>query len=181
MMRCHECPALRCEGYEYPEEYCLIGVPDEKLIDFPDGECGCRKTYPVIKREAERIEALRDKSYEGIGEWYVLSHEIEEDPDMLKKCVNAMTHAIGYSEISKIYHRHGKAFYKPARNYYATTRGTDSYPAWKKLHYCKLASCSVPDDEPYWEEPDMEEMLYFTVTREGAQWLSKRIGVTVRI
>ena len=27
-MLCENCPALRCEGYEYPEEYCLIQSED---------------------------------------------------------------------------------------------------------------------------------------------------------
>ena len=123
-----------------------------------------------------RNEEARDASYEGIGEWYVLTHEIEEDPEMLRRCVSVIKHAIGLTNTSTRYHRHGKAFFKPLRNYYATTRGTVDYPAWKKLRFCGLATCDSADDRPYWQEQDMEEMLYYHVSPKGLEWLEKQMA-----
>lgn len=42
-MRCRSCPALRTSGYEYPEEYCGLGIDDADTIEFQDGDSGCKR------------------------------------------------------------------------------------------------------------------------------------------
>ena len=68
-MKCKSCPALRCTGYEYPEEYCSVGGDDECGWEWADGEPGC-KLHPATERkrllENEEHEA---HMYDGIIEW----------------------------------------------------------------------------------------------------------------
>lgn len=66
-MKCENCPALRSEGYEYPEEYCAAYVPDGGKMRTEDG---CRYSLAKINRRMQRADSLRDRQYDGIGEWY---------------------------------------------------------------------------------------------------------------
>lgn len=45
-MKCNKCPALRTEGYEYPEEYCYIGIDGCEFLD-----CKNCKIYKITKGE----------------------------------------------------------------------------------------------------------------------------------
>lgn len=75
-MKCENCPALRVEGYEYPEEYCAAGVPEKSMVEFRDGT-GCRYTAQQIARRVERRDRMRDHQYDGI-EVYAEESEREE-------------------------------------------------------------------------------------------------------
>lgn len=65
-MKCENCPALRTEGYEYPEEYCAAYVPETSMVDFKDGSCGCRYTAKRIAKRVDRYDQMRDHQYDGI-------------------------------------------------------------------------------------------------------------------
>ena len=178
-MRCENCPALvNVGGYEYPEYECCI-QSEENIRTFRDGTEGCLLPLKSIQKRKEKYEDELDQCYDGISEWYVLKHEIEEDEEMLKRCIDVMQHALGMtgscSQKHRPYHRHGKLFYRPWRNNFATTRAAADYKAWKKLHFCKLATCNSKDDTPYWEEQDMQEMLYYTVSPTGMKWLQEQL------
>lgn len=76
-MRCENCPALRIEGYEYPESYCCI-YPDEETVEFPNGDLGCRHQLATIKKKIDELDKAMSKQYEGIGEWYMKEQEKEK-------------------------------------------------------------------------------------------------------
>lgn len=76
-MKCENCPALRTEGYEYPESYCCI-YPEDEIVDFADGSCGCHHKLAVIKKKIDELEDAMSKQYEGIGEWYMQEQEKEK-------------------------------------------------------------------------------------------------------
>lgn len=40
-MRCKRCKACKMEGFEYPEEYCCIGVSDDEINEDGNGDLGC--------------------------------------------------------------------------------------------------------------------------------------------
>ena len=47
-MRCKRCKACKTEGFEYPEEYCCIGVSDDEINedrngDLEIGRASCRE------------------------------------------------------------------------------------------------------------------------------------------
>ena len=49
-MRCERCPAIRTEGYEYPETYCSVGVPDNECDENAKGEIGCTLHPKTIEK-----------------------------------------------------------------------------------------------------------------------------------
>ena len=55
-MKCKNCPALKKEGYEYPEYYCSI-YPEDDCVDFDDGSEGCYHPLIAIKK------ALQPQAY----------------------------------------------------------------------------------------------------------------------
>lgn len=48
-MKCDNCPALRYEGYEYPEPYCAAGFYEDNR-DFADGSEGCLHRLSTINK-----------------------------------------------------------------------------------------------------------------------------------
>lgn len=68
-MKCTNCPALVTEGYEYPETYCCI-YPEEDIIEFANGDCGCKHPLNAIKSRVAKYETELSKQYESVGEWY---------------------------------------------------------------------------------------------------------------
>lgn len=65
-MKCINCPALRSEGFEYPEEYCAAYVPEDSMVDFKDGSSGCKYPYKRIRKRIDRYDEMRDHQYDGI-------------------------------------------------------------------------------------------------------------------
>lgn len=74
-MRCNHCPALRTEGYEYPESYCLLGA--EATREYADGWGGCFRKPESIRKQIKKIEEQMDHQYDGIDEW-VAKEELQE-------------------------------------------------------------------------------------------------------
>ena len=74
-MKCNNCPALRIEGYEYPESYCLLGA--ETTREYADGWSGCYRKLESIKKQIAKIEEQITHQYDGIDEWMV-EMEIKE-------------------------------------------------------------------------------------------------------
>lgn len=68
------------------------------------------------------------------------------------------------------YHRHGKAFYRPYRNYFTTGgNGAELDDDWKTLVSAGYAGGTSENDRGigYW------------LTREGLDWLGKQINITI--
>lgn len=63
-MKCCHCTALRTEGYEYPEEYCALGISDEETIEFKDGELGCRRrSINKINKDLAIADTIRNEAW----------------------------------------------------------------------------------------------------------------------
>lgn len=66
-MKCNQCPALRTEGYEYPESYCLLGA--EATREYADGWSGCYRKLESIRKQIDKIEEQLAHQYDGIDEF----------------------------------------------------------------------------------------------------------------
>lgn len=89
------------------------------------------------------------------------SEKIMESPGAISKA----RHCIGMDR-RKVYHRHGKAFYRPYRNYYACA-ATD-------LHWEILV------DKGYAKrEITPSGYIYYHMTQVGLDWLGEKLSVTI--
>lgn len=61
-MKCDNCPAMRTDGYEYPENYCAAGVPEDSKM-YTDG--GCRYPLKAIRQRLERRNKMQSHQYDG--------------------------------------------------------------------------------------------------------------------
>lgn len=75
-MRCENCPALKTEGYEYPESYCSV-YPEDEIFDFDDGS-GCKHPWIAIKKRIQQNEETEAHQYEGIVEFYQKQQDKEQ-------------------------------------------------------------------------------------------------------
>jgi hypothetical protein len=71
-------------------------------------------------------------------------------------------HCIGLDH-KKPYHRHGKTFYLPYRNYYAAGR---AHEEWELMVSAEYAEC------------DTERFIY-SLTRAGLDWLGRQLDMTI--
>ena len=63
-MRCEKCPALAQDGYEYPEYFCYIGIPDEETSEDKNGNWGCRYNRAYIEKHIKIVnEEMRNATY----------------------------------------------------------------------------------------------------------------------
>lgn len=84
---------------------------------------------------------------------------------MKEMAIDQAKHAIGL-DYKKPYKRHGKLYYKPYRNYYATIFRD---AVWRALVTEGLATCFR----------EGEDRAIFTLTRSGLDWLGEQIGVKI--
>ena len=75
-MKCENCPALKTDGYEYPETICSVYGEDE-AIEFKDGSIGCRHKLSTIEKRIKMFEDYQDEFYNGYVEWAEKDEEIE--------------------------------------------------------------------------------------------------------
>lgn len=76
-------------------------------------------------------------------------------------------HAIGLDR-KKPYTRHGKKFYKPYRNFFATHRECKDYEFWEEMKNAGYANSNATEKgEMFW------------LTRDGLDWLGEHIGVYI--
>ena len=81
--------------------------------------------------------------------------------------INNAKHAIGLDN-KKPYHRHGKAFYRPYRNYFCTDKNDD---VWTVLTLAGYAGCDSTADDA--------EIVNYYLTPEGLEWLGSKLGVVI--
>lgn len=62
-MICDRCKALKTEGYEYPQDYCSIGVDDEFGYENKKGEYGCTLHYKTIEKMVRENEEAWEKTH----------------------------------------------------------------------------------------------------------------------
>lgn len=68
-MRCKRCKACKKEGFEYPEEYCGIGVTDDKLNENKRGLLGCSLHWKTIENLLQKENKISH------GPWYMPKDE----------------------------------------------------------------------------------------------------------
>lgn len=83
------------------------------------------------------------------------------------KNVQLAAHAIGLDN-KRPYKRHGKLFYRPYRNFYATLIGCPADWPWEPMVWDGYASF----------RKNGEYITYF-LTRKGLDWLGKELGMTI--
>lgn len=83
--------------------------------------------------------------------------------------VQKAAHAIGL-DYKRPYIRHGKAFYRPYRNYFSTHDKAPDYTVWKGLYDNGYAGFS------YTQRPGG---IVFWLTRAGLDWLGETLGITI--
>lgn len=82
--------------------------------------------------------------------------------------VNYASHAVGL-DYKKPYHRHGKAFYKPYRNFYSTYVKDKTWCMLAEKGYAKFDESRIHDSG----------LVSFHLTRAGLDWLGKELGVII--
>ena len=76
--------------------------------------------------------------------------------------IDLARHCIGLDH-KKPYRRHGKTFYRPYRNYYASGRTHEEWEMMLSAGYARR---------------DTERYIY-SLTRAGLDWLGREIGMTI--
>lgn len=164
---CDSCGFQRIEGYEY---YCYLGIQDDDPKSFEDKNgVGCRYNIRTL-RKMERLheEAEYFQEIETYDYWLMPTMDYtDENEKILEYYRELIRHALGMDN-RKTYMRHGKKFYKPYRNYFATTEYTSDYPYWENMVSAGLAKKKIED----------KGILYF-VTRTGIDWLGAHDGIYI--
>lgn len=152
-MRCDYCP-LRpiAEDDVCPE------AEGEYGFEHADRMLGCKHPWNWVKKRDEE----HDKYLGDIGTDMGLEMTLTEKE--LKCATDLCKHIVGLNYHNP-YHRHGKAFYKPYRNYFA--EGLDGNEYLDKL----LSSFFV--------KRKSEQCLYYSLTREGLDWLGRRLNIKI--
>lgn len=98
-MKCHNCPACVRTSYEYGDYECAAGVPEMSMVDFADGSGGCRYSSDRIRKRMDRISSEQDKQYDGIEEFYMTEHELE---NAMREAFKAACSRCGYPDLMPV-------------------------------------------------------------------------------
>ena len=151
-MRCDCCP------FGSDEDVCPE-AENEYGIEHKDGVLGCKHPRNwVEKRDGEYTEYLGEMGTD-------MGIEMDLSDNELKRAIELCKHMIGL-DYSNPYHRHGKAFYKPYRNYFEAPITGD-----KTLD--RLPSFVITK-----EISDIS--IWYTLTSEGLQWLGRQLHITIK-
>ena len=150
-MRCDYCPLA-------PYDDICPESEGEYGIEYKDGSLGCRHPWNwVEKRDNECSEY-----YGNMGTDMGIEMSLNELE--LDAAINFCKHMIGL-DYKEPYHRHGKAFYKPYRNYYEAPQ--DGNPILDKLpnHIITKRVGGVS--------------VWYELTKQGLAWLGRQIKITI--
>ncbi len=86
--------------------------------------------------------------------------------DNQNQYIDLAKHCIGLDR-KKPYIRHGKKFYKPYRNFYATGKNYEGWEMMVSAGYAKKG------------EQNQHEGYIFYMTREGLDWLGKQLEIHI--
>lgn len=153
-MRCDNCPLCPiAEDDVCPECEGKYG------IEHADGMLGCKHPRNwAEKKSNEHDTALGEMGMD-------MGIEMDFTPEELAEVIDLCKHMVGL-DYQKPYHRHGKAFYRPYRNYF-----TDGIPGDRLLN--KL---------PYWiiTKSQSEKSTYYKLSADGLKWLGRQLHVTIK-
>lgn len=153
-MRCDCCPLCPVDDYAI----CLESE-GEYGIEHADGMLGCR--HPRNWAEKRNEEYCNYLGEEGMD----MGIEMMFSEDDLKKAIELCKHTIGLDH-SKPYHRHGKAFYKPYRNYFAAS--SDGERLLDRLSGLVA------------ERRETERSVIYRLTPDGLKWLGRQLNITIK-
>ena len=153
-MRCGYCLLCPCaEDDVCPESEGKYG------IEYKDGTLGCKHPRNWIeKRDREYSEYLGD-----MGTDMGIEHNFPGEK--LSQLIEICKHMIGL-DYQKPYHRHGKAFYKPYRNFFCD-RETGN----------RLLD-RLPQDVVFVNKG--EEHTYYHLTENGLKWSGRQLKITIK-
>lgn len=152
-MRCDCCPLSD------PEDVCPE-AEGKYGLEHKDGVLGC--THPwnwVKKRDDMHAEALGKMGLD-------MGIEMDLSPEELNRAIEICEHMVGL-DYKRPYHRHGKAFYKAYRNYYADV------PEGNKI-LDKLPK------ELFTVYRSARGTTYY-LTQVGLGWLGRQLNITIRM
>ena len=151
-MRCDCCPLSD------PEDTCPEA--DGKYgINHKDGVLGCSHPWNwVNKRDMEYCEYLGNMGTD-------MGIEMDLTKEELRLAIKICKHMVGL-DYKNPYHRHGKVFYKPYRNYYEAP----------------LDGNKVLDKLPNYivKKTQGELSIWYELTRSGMEWLGRQLNITIK-
>ena len=73
-MNCERCRASH--NTRYPEGggydwYCLIGWPEDCLVEFKDGHYGCTMHYKVVEKMVDKLEELIEQDHAAYVDFFL--------------------------------------------------------------------------------------------------------------
>lgn len=169
-MRCERCKALQLDDYECGVYDCILGVSEDELVEFPDGEYGCKLHWKTIQRCIRE----RDLCYEiSMAEGQKMCNPEKYD-EVLEKAngkryIEEAKHCVGLDR-KKPYKRNGKLYFRPYRNYFNTNYDDE---IWSDLKFLGFADC----DCEYWENEEKKKSVFFSLNEDGRKWLAEKIGI----
>ena len=163
-MKCEFCPLappLDADGYA---DAC--GIADSELgTTWKDGKLGCRLSPKTIYKKADEYER-----YLGIiGLEMGLEMDLEHHGISLETAVEHAKHMVGLDGYGKTYTRKGKKYYKPYRNYWDGEDPALELMSHKAFGLVENHGTVTEDGSPY-----------YRLTREGLDWLGRRLSITIR-
>lgn len=151
-MKCDCCPLAPYD------DICPIADSEYGMIEYKDDSLGCRHPRNwVEKRDNEHSEC-----YGNMGTDMGIEMTLTESE--LARAIEICKHMVGLDYKSP-YHRHGKAFYKPYRNYYEAPK--DGNPILDKLPF-DIITKTVGDVSVWYE-----------LTNDGLEWLGRQLQLTI--
>ena len=159
-MRCDCCP-LR----PIYDDDCCSESEGEYGIEHADGMCGCKHPRNWAEKRSNELDNYYDITGTDMGIEMMFSAE------ELKQVIELCEHMVGLDNqkpYSRVYHRHGKAFYKAYRNYY--TDGISGNPLLDKL--CGVIGIMR-------KEQGRIGTLY-ALTQYGLKWLGRWLNITIK-
>ena len=129
-------------------------------IEHKDGVLGCSHPWNWVKK--------RDDDYGNyLGDMGTdMGIEMSFTKEELNRVIELCKHMVGLDHKNP-YHRHGKAFYKPYRNYYcALATGIDVLDRLTKSQVL-----DVEKDEKY---------AWYSLTDVGLRWLGRQLDIIIK-
>lgn len=164
---------MKCEFCKFAPPVNADGYQDEcSLFDlygtvWKDGKEGCTMSYQTLAKN----ERMHDEEMADMATEWGLEHDFEIHGWDIEKTIEHCKHMVGYDHHipPKVYHRHGKAFYKAYRNYwYGKMRDDFEYMCRKSFGYMER---TVASNDGY---------VYYSLTEEGLKWLGRKTKMIIK-
>lgn len=150
-MKCDCCPLAPFDDV-CPESEGKYG------IEFKDGSLGCK--HP--RNWAEKRDFEHSKVYGEMGT--DMGIEMTFTNEELERVIEICKHMVGL-DYKKPYHRHGKAFYKPYRNYYEAPKSGNKL--LDRLPFVVI------------ERKEGNVSIWYELTENGLAWLGRQLKITI--